>query len=100
MKNPILGKHSHNNRESREGQALRFIREALKLSQKDVALKLNIKSLEVDHFENGRKFYSVEDIGKFLVCYDVDRDFFNNLLNQKKISKLMVNHLMVNKTIL
>ena len=35
--NPMIGKHVHNNRESKEGQVFRFMREARKLSLKDVA---------------------------------------------------------------
>ena len=42
--NPLKGKHVHNNRESKEGQVLRFIREVRKLSLKDVAKKINLKA--------------------------------------------------------
>lgn len=94
MKNPILGKHSHNNRESREGQVLRFIREARKLSQKDVAAKMNLKTLDIDHFENGRKFYTEDDINNFLQCYEFKKEDFKSLLNLKTLNKQLVNHFM------
>jgi transcriptional regulator with XRE-family HTH domain len=92
IKNPLLGKHSHNNRESKEGQILRFIREARKLSLKDVASKLNMKSLEVDHYENGRKFYSPESIDLFLKCYEFKKADFNSLMDLKILNKQLVNH--------
>lgn len=95
LKNPVLGKHSHNNRESREGQILRFIREARKLSLKEVAQKLNLKSLDIDHFENGRKFYSSQDIEKFLECYEFSFENFKSLLERKIINKQMVNHFLM-----
>jgi transcriptional regulator with XRE-family HTH domain len=91
-KNPLLGKHSHNNRDSKEGQVLRFIREARKLSLTDVAVKLNMKSLEIDHFENGRKFYSPEDVDKFLKCYDFSKADFDSLMTLKVLNKQLVNH--------
>ncbi|MBY0416051.1 MAG: helix-turn-helix domain-containing protein [Bdellovibrionales bacterium] len=91
-KDPTLGKHSHNNRESKEGQVLRFIREARKLSLIDVAGKLSMKSMEVDHFENGRKFYTVADIEKFLECYAVKKVDFENLMRLKIINRQIVNH--------
>lgn len=91
-KNPLLGKHSHNNRDSKEGQILRFVREARKLSLTDVSAKLNIKSLEIDHFENGRKFYSVEDVSKFLECYNFSKKDFDSLMELKILNKQLVNH--------
>ena len=97
IKNPKLGKHSHNNRESKEGTLLRLIREFKKLSLNDVAQKLNLKVAEVDHFENGRKFYTEEDIQMFLASYDVSRDDFNSLLNLKIINKVLVNHFLMQK---
>lgn len=98
IKNPLLGKHSHNNRESREGQALRLIREAKKLSLKDVAAKLNLKVAEIDHFENGRKFYSSEDVAKFLACYDFTPEDFKALLDLKVLNKQLVNHFLLKHT--
>ncbi len=92
QKNPMLGKHSHNNRESREGMILRFIREARKLSLKDAALKLNLKTVEVDHFENGRKFYTEEDIKKFLACYDFSHENFSEIMKFNILNRQMVNH--------
>ena len=77
-KNPLLGKHSHNNRESLEGTAMRLLREYKKLSLIDVGLKMNMKAAVVDHFENGRKFYTTDDITKFLECYDFSPEYFLN----------------------
>ena len=95
LKNLLLGKHSHNNRDSREGQVLRYVREARKYSLKDVAAKLNLKSLEIDHFENGRKFYSSEDVEKFLVCYDFSRANFKDIMELKVLNKQLVNHFLM-----
>ena len=92
MKNPLLGKHSHNNRESREGQILRLIREIRKLSQLDVAAKMNVKALDVDHYENGRKFYTEAEVESFLKCYDFKKENFQALMNLKIINKQLVNH--------
>lgn len=97
LKDQLLGKHSHNNRDSREGQVLRFVREARKLSLKDVALKLNLKSLDIDHFENGRKFYSSEDVEKFLVCYDFSLLNFKSIMALKVLNKQLVNHFLMKK---
>ena len=95
IKNPALGKHSHNNRDSREGQVLRFVREARKLSLKDVAAKLNLKSLDIDHFENGRKFYSSADVDKFLQCYEFSQDNFKGIMELKVLNKQLVNHFLM-----
>ena len=96
IKNPLKGKHSHNNRESREGQVLRFIREARKLSLLDVAKKLNLKEADIDHFENGRRFYTEKDIEIFLQCYDFSIDHFQSLMKLKVLNKQVVNHLLIN----
>ncbi len=92
VKNPLLGKHSHNNRESREGMVLRLIRESKKLSLKDVALKINLKVATIDHLENGRKFYKDEDILLFLNCYAFTLENFKILLEMKNLNKQIVNH--------
>lgn len=94
-KDPKLGKHSHNNRESKEGSILRLIREYKKLSLNDVAQRLSLKVAEVDHFENGRKFYTQEDIQKFLECYEISNDDFNSLKNLKIINKILINHFLM-----
>lgn len=94
-KDPKLGKHSHNNRESKEGSILRIIREYKKLSLNDVAQRLNLKVAEVDHFENGRKFYTQEDIQKFLECYEISNDDFSSLKNLKIINKILINHFLM-----
>lgn len=91
-KNPLLGKHSHNNRESKLGEVLRYIREAKKLSQKDVAQKLNLKALDIDHFENGRKFYTQEDVDTFLKCYEINHENFKILIDLKILNRQLVNH--------
>lgn len=96
IKNPLLGKHSHNNRESLEGMILRLIRESKKLSLKDVALKMNLKVATIDHFENGRKFYTDQDIKLFLDCYDFASEDFNALINIKTSNKQIVNHFLMN----
>ena len=95
LKDSLLGKHSHNNRDSREGQVLRFVREARKLSLKDVAAKLNLKSLDIDHFENGRKFYASEDVDKFLACYDFSQENFKSIMALKVLNKQLVNHFLM-----
>lgn len=95
IKNPRLGKHSHNNRETREGTVLRLIRESKKYSLKDVAHKMNLKIADIDHFENGRKFYIDEDIEKFLHCYDLSLQTFKSLMELKVLSKQLVNHFLL-----
>lgn len=96
-KNPLLGKHSHNNRDSLEGMLLRLIRESKKLSLKDVAIKMNIKVALIDHYENGRKFYTDDDIQSFLKCYDFSLENFIELKESKTLSKQVVNHFLMNK---
>jgi len=95
-KNPLLGKHSHNNRESLEGMTLRLIRESKKMSLKDVAEKMNLKVAVIDHFENGRKFYTEEDIQLFLKCYDFTLEDFKALMGIKPLNKQIVNHFLMN----
>ena len=95
-KNPLLGKHSHNNRESLEGLALRLIRESKKLSLKDVALKMDLKVATIDHFENGRKFYTADDIEKFLACYELTLEHFKSIMQLKPFTKQIVNHYLMN----
>lgn len=94
-KNPLLGKHSHNNRESLEGETLRLIRESLKMSLKDVALKMNLKVAEIDHFENGRKFYTEDDILKFLSCYSFTLEDFKAVMALRPYNKQIVNHFLM-----
>lgn len=94
-KNPLKSKHSQNNRESLEGTVLRFIREARKLSLLDVATVLNVKAAEIDHFENGRKFYTPDDLEKFLKLYDFSSEHFKQLLLMKKLNKQMVNYFFI-----
>lgn len=91
-KNPLLGKHSHNNRESQEGAAMRLLREYKKLSLSDVALKMNLKAAIIDHYENGRKFYTPEDIEKFLECYDFKAEDFKLLLKLRPLNRSIANH--------
>jgi transcriptional regulator with XRE-family HTH domain len=93
----MIGKHVHNNRESREGLVLRFIREARKLSLKDVAEKLKMKSMDVDHFENGRRFYRPEEIEMFLQCYSFTKEDFNTLLALKVLNKQVVSHIIISE---
>jgi transcriptional regulator with XRE-family HTH domain len=92
IKNPLLGKHSHNNHDSREGEILRYVREARKLSLKDVAAKMNLKAIEIDHFENGRKFYTEEDLNKFLICYNFKLSDFQEIMKFKILNRQIVNH--------
>ncbi len=96
-KNPILGKHSHNNRESQEGLVFKYIREAQKLSLQEVAEVLKIKRMEIDHFENGRKFYTPEDINKFLEIYQLSLEDFQKILKIRNITKQMVNLILLDK---
>lgn len=93
----MIGKHVHNNRESREGQVLRYIRESRKLSLTDVAHLLKLKAVDVDHFENGRRFYSDEDVSTFLKCYEFSREDFDALMALKVLNKQIVNHWIINK---
>lgn len=93
----MIGKHVHNNRESKEGQVLRFIREVRKLSLKEVAEKIQLKAMDIDHYENGRRFYTPEEITMFLKLYEFKHDDFNALLNLKIINKQIVNHFILNK---
>lgn len=92
INNQKTGKHAHNNRESLEGKLLSFIREYRKLSQLEVAERLEMKKAVIDHLENGRKFYTPEDIQLFLNCYGVSINDFSILLNMKNLKKTAVNH--------
>lgn len=96
INNKNQGKHANNNRESLEGQILSFIREYRKLSQLEVAEKLGIKKAMIDHLENGRKFYTSEDITLFLNCYEVSSADFANLLSMKTLKKTVVNYYLMN----
>lgn len=93
--NPMIGKHVHNNRESKEGQILRFVREVRKLSLKEVAEKINLKAMDIDHFENGRRFYKPEEVEMFLRLYQFSKEDFNALLDLKIVNKQIVNHFMI-----
>ena len=53
---------------------------------------MNLKAIDIDHFENGRKFYNAEDINKFLVCYNFNQDDFKTIMDFKILNKQMVNH--------
>ncbi len=92
--NPLIGKHVHNNRESKEGEILRFAREVRKLSLKDVADKINLKPADIDHYENGRRFYKPEEIEMFLNLYQFNKEDFASLLKMKMINKQIVSHCM------
>lgn len=96
INNQNKSKHSNNNRESLEGKVLSFIREYRKLSQLDVAEKLSLKKAVIDHLENGRKFYTKDDINLFLNCYKVSLEDFNHLLNMKILKKTAVTHYLMN----
>ncbi len=85
-----------NGTQSKEGQLLRFIREVRKLSLKDVAAQIQMKALEVDHLENGRRFYTPEEIDLFLVAYQFPKENFNELLGLKILNKQIVNHYFIN----
>jgi len=85
-----------NGTQSKEGQLLRFIREVRKLSLKDVAAKIQMKALEVDHLENGRRFYTPEEIDLFLATYQFPKENFNELLALKILNKQIVNHYFIN----
>lgn len=93
--NPMIGKHIHNNRESKEGEILRYVREVRKLSLKDVAVKIKLKAMDIDHYENGRRFYTPEEIEMFLKLYEFDKEDFKTLLEMKVINKQIVNHYMI-----
>lgn len=75
---------------------MRLIRESKKLSLKEVAEKMNLKVATIDHFENGRKFYTEEDILSFLNCYDFTHKDFNALMKIKPLNKQIVNHYLMN----
>lgn len=90
----MIGKHVHNNRESKEGQILRYAREVRKLSLKEVADKIQLKAMDIQHYENGRRFYTLEELDMFLKMYEFDKEDFKSLLEMKMISKQIVNHYM------
>lgn len=90
--NPMIGKHFHNNRESKEGQILRYVREVRKLSLKDVADKIQQRPIVIEHYENGRRFYTPEEIDMFLKIYDLNKEIFDSLLEMKILNKQIVNH--------
>ena len=91
-KNPLLGKHSHNNRESREGEIFKHIREAKKLTLQEAAALMNMKTIDVYHFENGRKFFKEEDVNKFLASYKFSQDDFKQIMGFKILNRQMINH--------
>jgi len=93
--NPMIGKHVHNNRECKEGQVLRFIREVRKLTLLDVAKMINKKAMDIDHYENGRRFYTPEEIDMFLGLYNFKKEHFTELLNMKMLNKQIVNHYII-----
>ncbi len=95
IKNSKGQKPPHNIRESKEGQILRLIREFKKLSLKDVATKLNLKVADINHLENGRKFYTAQEIDQFLACYEISQEDFKMLMSYKIINKIMVNHFFI-----
>jgi transcriptional regulator with XRE-family HTH domain len=100
-KDPTQGRNSHNNKDSRAGTILCYIREARKLSLKDAASLFKLKALEVDHLENGRRFYTEEEINMFLKGYEFSTKDFQSLMNFKFLSKQIVNHFILqtqNKT--
>ena len=92
----MIGKHVHNDRESKEGQILRFAREVRKLTLKEVADKIQLKAMDIQHYENGRRFYTPEEIDMFLKMYEFNKEDFTTLLKMKVINKQIVNHCMVN----
>ena len=51
-----------------------------------------MKAQVIDHFENGRKYYSEEDIIMFLKNYSFSQENFKSLLNFKILNKQLVNH--------
>jgi hypothetical protein len=63
----------------------------------DVSEKLKLKSIDVDHLENGRKFYQPEDIEMFLSHYNFAKEDFYSLLSLKVLNKQIVNHIIINK---
>lgn len=87
----MFGKHQHNNRESKVGEVLRFVREHRKLSLKNVAEKTELKAQDVDHFENGRRFYSPEDIEMFLAVYQFPKEHFLALTEIKLLNRSIFN---------
>lgn len=87
----MIGKHAHNNRESKVGLVLRFVREFRKLSLKDVAEKTNLKAQDIDHFENGRRFYTPEDIEMFLALYNFSQEHYQALLEMKILNRSIFN---------
>lgn len=89
--NPMIGKHAHNNRESKEGQVLRFIREYRKLSLTDVGTKVNLKAQHIDHFENGRRFYTPNEIEMFLNLYGFKNEHFKEILGMKVLNRATFN---------
>jgi ribosome-binding protein aMBF1 (putative translation factor) len=90
----MIGKHVHNNRESREGQILQYAREVRKLSLKDVADKIQLKAMDIQHYENGRRFYTPEELDMFLKMYEFDKEDFKSLLEMKMINKQIISHYM------
>ncbi|MBC7538137.1 MAG: helix-turn-helix transcriptional regulator [Bacteriovorax sp.] len=84
----MISKHVHNNRESKEVQILRYAREVCKLSLKVVADKIQLKAMDIDHYENGRRFYTPEELDMFLKMYEFDKEDFKSLLEMKMINKI------------
>jgi transcriptional regulator with XRE-family HTH domain len=76
---------------SREGLALRFMREEKKLSLPNVALKTGIKASVIDHMENGNKILTEKDIELFLLSYEFSREVFEELLAVKLLNKQAAN---------
>ncbi len=87
----MIGKHSHNNRFSKEGEVLRYIREHRKFSLKQAGEGLNLKAQDVDHFEHGRRFYKPEEIEAFLKIYNFSAEHFDAILEMKLLNKVNFN---------
>jgi transcriptional regulator with XRE-family HTH domain len=76
---------------SREGIALRFMREEKKLSLPIVAQMTGIRAAVIDHMENGRKILTAKDIEIFLLSYGFDQKTFSELLEIKLLNKQAAN---------
>lgn len=76
---------------SREGLALKFMREERKLSLPAVALKTGIKASVIDHMENGNKLLTEKDIELFLLNYEFSHKIFVELMAVKLLNKQAAN---------
>lgn len=68
---------------TKEGRALKFLRESRKLSMRKAAAVLNTSEAFVNHSENGRLDLTMTTILKFLKGYGYEFEYFKKIVDGK-----------------